>query len=152
MSSRPRLYWLGVSAYSPKLSFQRLIWSFYQLKEISRRTALGQAGILERHFGRRIWKRILPQASRYAAAFYPETDVGPDVAFPHELNGIHIAPGAAIGARCIIYQNVTIGAYEPNHADQAPVIGDDVFIGAGCTIIGRCRIGNGARIGAGSRW
>ncbi|MDR6173592.1 serine acetyltransferase [Nocardioides zeae] len=50
---------------------------------------------------------------------------------------------AVVGRNCRIHQNVTIGAI----GGEAPVIGDDVFIGPGAGIYGPVRIGSGAKIG-----
>lgn len=65
---------------------------------------------------------------------------------PHGLHGIFISRYAKIGANCRIYQNVTIGEVHK----KAPVIGDDVLIGAGAVLIGGIRIGNRVKIGAGA--
>jgi serine O-acetyltransferase len=48
------------------------------------------------------------------------------------------------GSNVSIEHQVTIGA----DRRQSPVIGNDVFIGAGAKIIGPVKIGDGARIGA----
>ena len=64
---------------------------------------------------------------------------------PHGLNGIVVSHRAVIGANCRIYHQVTIG----ETAKGAPVIGDNVILGAGAKIIGPVTVGNGARIGAG---
>lgn len=64
---------------------------------------------------------------------------------PHGLNGIVISHNVKIGRNCRIYHQVTIG--ETNSG--APVIGDDVVIGAGVKIVGGVNIGNRAKIGAG---
>lgn len=54
-----------------------------------------------------------------------------------------------IGKNCRIACNVTFGArWSKNGLDGAPVIGDDVVIGAGAVILGNIHIGDGARIGA----
>ena len=70
--------------------------------------------------------------------------------FPHGLNGIFISGKAKIGKNCTIYQQVTIGSNllqdSPNKG--APVIGDNVFVGAGAKIIGNVKVGNNCRIGA----
>jgi len=63
------------------------------------------------------------------------------------FGGIHIHPRATIGSRCGVMHNVTIGT---NMGEDVPVIGDDVFIGAGATILGRVTIGAGARIASNS--
>lgn len=69
-----------------------------------------------------------------------------DVHMPHPY-GIVLHRQAAIGHRVTIMQQVMIGSRDgaPN---IAPVIGDDVTIGAGARILGDVRIGNGATIGA----
>lgn len=64
---------------------------------------------------------------------------------PHGLNGIVISHNARIGKNCTIFHQVTIG----EGRGGAPVIGDNVLIGAGAKIIGHITLGNGARIGAG---
>lgn len=98
--------------------------------------------------------------------------------FSHSQSGIDIHPGARIGPACFIdhgtgvvigetsvigrnvriYQQVTLGAKRfesdgeggvikglPRH----PLVGDDVVIYAGATILGRVEIGKGAVIGGG---
>jgi len=50
-----------------------------------------------------------------------------------------------IGSNVTICQNVTVGG---RGKAGAPVIEDNVFIGAGACVLGPVRIGNGARIGA----
>lgn len=69
--------------------------------------------------------------------------------FPHGLNGIIVSPNAIIGERAYIYQQVTIGD-DGRGEYNAPVIGDNVVIGAGAKIIGKIRIGNNVKIGAGA--
>lgn len=65
---------------------------------------------------------------------------------PH-LIGIVIAGDTVIGQNCTIFHQVTIGIDEIKN-DGAPIIGDNVFIGAGAKIIGNVCIGNDSRIGA----
>ena len=64
----------------------------------------------------------------------------------HGLNGIIVSHYAHVGKNCWIAQQVTIGqAIDKN---VAPVIGDNVIIGAGAKILGEIRIGNNVVIGA----
>lgn len=64
----------------------------------------------------------------------------------HGLNGIIVSHYAHIGKNAWIAQQVTIGqAIDEN---VAPIIGDNVIIGAGAKIIGKVRIGNNVTIGA----
>jgi serine O-acetyltransferase len=60
--------------------------------------------------------------------------------------GIVIHSNTVIGENCLVAQNVTIGR---NFGDTlVPVIGDDVYIGAGTVIFGEITIGNNVIIGS----
>ncbi len=81
----------------------------------------------------------------------PLTAVLPDdTIFPHGLNGILISKGAKIGHGCTIFQQVTIGSNTLKDSKHigSPIIGNNVYIGAGAKIIGGITIGNNVRIGA----
>lgn len=67
--------------------------------------------------------------------------------------GLFIAHGQStclaaerIGRNCYVHHGVTIG-WDYRGA-RAPVLGDDVFVGAGAAILGEVTVGDGARIGA----
>ena len=62
---------------------------------------------------------------------------------PHGLYGIIVSHNAVIGRNCTIFHQVTIGEGKGG----APVIGDNVLIGAGAKIIGNVHVGNNAKIG-----
>ncbi|GEL94982.1 serine O-acetyltransferase [Cellulomonas composti] len=72
--------------------------------------------------------------------------------FPHKPMGVFIAPGAVVGKRVTIYQQVTLGKNDTETSPRfgSPTIGDDVYIGAGAKIIGAVTIGARSRIGAGA--
>lgn len=81
----------------------------------------------------------------------PLTAIVPsDTTFPHGLNGILISKGAEIGHGCTIFQQVTIGSntLKDSKTIGSPIIGNNVYIGAGAKIIGGVKIGNNVRIGA----
>lgn len=67
--------------------------------------------------------------------------------FPHGMNGIIISPYAIIGKNAYIFHQVTIGD-DGIDKYNVPVIGDNVTIYAGAKIVGRCHIGDNAKIGA----
>lgn len=69
---------------------------------------------------------------------------------PHGLSGIFISYGAKLGSGCTVFHQVTIGSNTlPDSRGQgAPVIGKNVYIGAGAKIIGGVTVGDNARIGA----
>ena len=76
-----------------------------------------------------------------------EAAIGDAVHFVHG-DGVRVDPAAVIGARVGIMHGVTIGS-APDR-EGAPVIGDDVFIGAGAKVLGPVRVGDRARIAANS--
>lgn len=73
--------------------------------------------------------------------------VGRDLHLIHADGQISIHPETVIGDRCGIMHNVTIGT---NMGTAAPVIGDDVFIGAGSCVLGGVTIGDRVHISANS--
>jgi len=70
--------------------------------------------------------------------------IGPGLLI-HHFGGIIMHPGARIGANCTLRHGVTIGA---RAGTGAPVIGDDVAIGAYAQILGDITVGDNARVGA----
>lgn len=76
------------------------------------------------------------------------TSVGPGAIIYHGY-GLVVNSNAVIGARVVLRHNITIGAAQTG-SERAPVVGDDVDIGAGAILVGAIRIGDGARIGAGA--
>jgi serine O-acetyltransferase len=90
--------------------------------------------------------------------------------FSRTLTGIEIHPGARIGRRffidhgmgvvigetseigddVLLYQGVTLGGTGKDTGKRHPTIGDGVVIGTGAKILGNIRIGDHAKVGAGS--
>jgi len=70
-------------------------------------------------------------------------DFGPRFVLVHS-NGVVINAAVRGGANIKIEHQVTIGA----EGFQSPVLGSDIFIGAGAKIIGAISIGSHVRIGA----
>jgi serine O-acetyltransferase len=73
--------------------------------------------------------------------------LGDRVVFEHQ-HGIVIHGNAKIGNDCIIRHGVTIGNKNLDCPMDAPVIGNNVNIGAGAKIFGSVEIGNDVDIGA----
>lgn len=67
-----------------------------------------------------------------------------DLRLPHPT-GIVIHQDAVIGPRCMLMQQVTIGIVA---SGMAPVLGADVYVGAGAKVLGGIHIGDRAWIGA----
>jgi serine O-acetyltransferase len=70
-------------------------------------------------------------------------EFGPGFVILHSI-GVVINSQVRAGRNVVIEHGVTIGAEK----GQSPVLGDDIFIGAGAKIIGRVRIGSRVKIGA----
>jgi len=70
--------------------------------------------------------------------------------FPHGFFGVFISGDAILGKNCVIFHHVTIGSntLPDSKKTGSPKIGNNVFIGAGATIIGGITIGDNCRIGA----
>ena len=70
--------------------------------------------------------------------------------FPHQPLGVFISNMAHIGAKCVIFQHVTIGSNTLKGSKKygAPYLEDGVYIGSGAKLIGNIHIGRNARIGA----
>jgi serine acetyltransferase len=73
--------------------------------------------------------------------------IGQGVIIEHQ-HGIVIHGNAVIGNNCIIRQGVTIGIRYMDRPTEAPVIGDNVNIGAGAKLLGKITIGDNVNIGA----
>lgn len=68
---------------------------------------------------------------------------GPGFVLIHS-DGVVINGAVRGGANVLVEHQVTIGA----EGGRSPVLGNDIFIGAGAKILGGVTIGDGARIGA----
>lgn len=91
-------------------------------------------------------------AARLLRPFFKATE-GLSIATREIGPGLFIAHGQStclaaerIGTNCYVHHNVTIGW--DYRGGRSPVLGDDVFVGAGAVVLGEVTIGDGARIGA----
>lgn len=76
----------------------------------------------------------------------PQATIGPGFYIGH-IGGVHINPGAVLGRDCDVAHRVTIGTSALGR-QGAPTIGDNVYIGTGATLIGKIKVGSGAKIAA----
>jgi serine O-acetyltransferase len=70
-------------------------------------------------------------------------DLGPGLVILHSF-GIVINSTVRAGRNLVLEHGVTLGAEK----DRSPVLGDNVFIGAGAKVIGPVRVGSDVKIGA----
>lgn len=89
--------------------------------------------------------------NRFCEAFFamgisPGASIGEGLYIGH-IGGVIISQQAVIGKNCDISHRVTIGASAMGR-EGSPELGDNVYVGTGATLVGKIRIGNGARIAA----
>ncbi|WP_293729478.1 hypothetical protein [uncultured Phascolarctobacterium sp.] len=72
--------------------------------------------------------------------------IGAGTTFGYKGMGVVIHSRAVIGKNCKIAQQVTIGGRSGIY--EVPVIGDNVYLGAGCKVLGNVIIGNNVVVGA----
>lgn len=88
--------------------------------------------------------------SVFYGAYLPyQAKIGKNLKLYHSFHGIFISMNSSIGDNCGILHHVTIGSNQPKSED-APIIGNHVFIGVNCSIVGKVTIGDYCTIGAGT--
>ncbi|MCJ7788477.1 MAG: serine O-acetyltransferase [Methyloceanibacter sp.] len=80
---------------------------------------------------------------------HPAAQIGKGIMFDH-ATGIVVGETAAIGDNCSLLHGVTLGGSGSEKGDRHPKIGRGVMIGAGAKILGNIKVGDCARIAAGS--
>src|ERR1700760_4508303 len=78
----------------------------------------------------------------------PHATIGGGLYIGH-IGGVHINPQAVLGKDCDLAHRITIGASAMGR-QGVPVLGDEVYIGTGAALVGKIKIGNGAKIAANS--
>ena len=76
-------------------------------------------------------------------------ELGRGIMLDH-ATGLVIGETAVVGNNVSILQSVTLGGTGKDEGDRHPKIGDGVLISAGAKILGNIRVGEGAKVGAGS--
>jgi len=117
----------------------RLLYAFPEFRAVYYHRLLhgNPTGALLAKVAQRWWKSI-PGIDLSA------TVIGPGLFISH--GQATILSAERIGANLWVHQGVTVGwDYQ---GDRRPIIGDNVFIGAGAKVLGAITVGDGARIGA----
>ncbi len=117
----------------------RLLYAFPEFRSVyyHRLSSGNPAGRLAGRFAARLWKSV-------PGLDLSGTPIGPGLFVSHGQGTVLSAEG--IGANLWVHQGVTVG-WDYQGA-RRPVIGNNVFIGAGAKILGAITVGDGARIGA----
>jgi len=85
----------------------------------------------------------------FAVDIHPAARIGSGVMIDH-ATGIVIGETAVVGNDVSMLHNVTLGGTGKEAGDRHPKVGRGVLLGAGATVLGNIRIGDGAQITASS--
>ena len=88
-------------------------------------------------------------SGKFAVDIHPAAQLGQGIMLDH-ATGLVIGETAVVGNNVSILQQVTLGGTGKEDGDRHPKVGDGVLISAGAKILGNIRIGEGAKVGAGS--
>jgi serine O-acetyltransferase len=77
---------------------------------------------------------------------HPDATIGAGLLIPH-VGPIQVYPFATLGVDCAIHHVCTIGA---GARPGGPRIGDHVYLGCHCCVLGPVHVGDGAKVGAGA--
>jgi serine O-acetyltransferase len=81
---------------------------------------------------------------------HPAAQIGHSCFIDHG-SGIVIGETAIVGHHCILFHGVTLGGTGKHSGKKRhPTVGNHVFLGAGCKILGNITIGDRCKVGAGS--
>ena len=88
-------------------------------------------------------------SGKFGVDIHPAAQIGRGIMLDH-ATGLVIGETAVVGNNVSILQSVTLGGTGKQDGDRHPKVGDGVLISAGAKILGNIRIGEGAKVGAGS--
>ena len=109
-------------------------------------------------FAHEMWKAgrtdfafyLQSQSSRiFGVDIHPAATIGRGIMFDH-ATGLVIGGTAAVGDESSILHGVTLGGSGKDDVERHPKIGRGVMIGAGAKILGNIKVGDCARVAAGS--
>ena len=108
--------------------------------------------------GNRLWRRgwlgtarFVSHVSRFLTGIeiHPAARLGEGLFIDHGM-GIVIGETAEIGRNVSLLQGVTLGGTSTRREKRHPTLERNVVVGTGAAVMGALRVGEGARIGAGS--
>jgi len=123
---------------------EQSIWAVW-IYRFGRRVERRPPGLLKRLLVLQYWMLFRIIETAVGISIPKSVVIGPGLRIWH-FGGVFIHPQATIGANCTLRQGVTIGNRSAD--GPAPILGDDIDLGAYAQVLGGIRIGNRCRIGA----
>jgi len=101
--------------------------------------------------GLRTIPRLIAQLARFLTGIeiHPGAVIGCGFFIDHGM-GVVIGETAVVGNGVTLYQGVTLGGTGKEKGKRHPTVDAGALIGCGATVLGNIRIGENARVGAGS--
>ena len=95
--------------------------------------------------------RMISQLGRFFTGIeiHPGATIGRGLFIDHG-SGVVIGETAEIGDECTLYQGVTLGGTGKDTGKRHPTLGNNVLVGAGAKVLGPFKVGDRAKIAAGS--
>ncbi|MBE6870860.1 MAG: serine O-acetyltransferase [Ruminococcaceae bacterium] len=95
--------------------------------------------------------RMWSQLTRFftGVEIHPAAKIGRGLLIDHG-SGVVIGETAEIGDDCTLYQGVTLGGTGKDTGKRHPTLGNNVMVGAGAKVLGPFKVGDNAKIAAGS--
>jgi serine O-acetyltransferase len=118
----------------------------------------GLHAVLAHRLAHKLWcvkcpllPRLISQFSRFLTGIeiHPGATIGRRFFIDHGM-GVVIGETAEIGDDVLLYQGVTLGGTGNEKGKRHPTLGNKVVVGTGAKVLGNIRIGDHAKIGAGS--
>ncbi|RYR42446.1 hypothetical protein Ahy_A08g038931 [Arachis hypogaea] len=97
----------------------------------------------------KLWLQGRKVLAIFAVGIHPGAKIGNGILLDH-VPGLVVGEIAVIGNNVSILHSMTLGGTGKAFGDRHPKIGDGVLIGAGTCILGNIKVGEYAKIGAGS--
>ncbi len=100
---------------------------------------------------RYVLARLVSHVARFLTGIeiHPGARIGKRLFIDHGL-GVVIGETAEIGDDVLLYQGVTLGGTGTERGKRHPTLGNRVVVGTGASVLGNIKLGDDAKVGAGS--
>lgn len=78
---------------------------------------------------------------------HPRAEIGHSFFIDHGI-GVVIGETSIIGNNCVLFHNVTLGGTGKHKTKRHPTLENNVYVGAGATLLGPITIGENSKIGS----